>query len=173
MYILSHCNIQDLGSGFFIPEIYFSYFIGLVQERRNSIAKALELCLSCTNPSICTLQLLVLSVHPSLCVYQISDASSLASMVLLQRNFCFLTLKYLLINFCFNYSNMVYITHNRHTENRSGVGVTKPISSVPLFSYFFSIAKKNRLTIENHVHIWQVSPQLSCGDTWRIWMWYK
>ena len=29
------------------------YIDGLVQERRNSIANALELCLSCTNPSIC------------------------------------------------------------------------------------------------------------------------
>ena len=28
------------------------HFDGLVQERRNSIANALELCLSCTNPSI-------------------------------------------------------------------------------------------------------------------------
>ena len=26
---------------------------GLMQERRNSIANALELCLSCTNPSTC------------------------------------------------------------------------------------------------------------------------
>ena len=26
---------------------------GLVQERRNSSALAVELCLSCTNPSIC------------------------------------------------------------------------------------------------------------------------
>ena len=29
------------------------YFDGLVQERRNSIALVMELCLSCTNPSIC------------------------------------------------------------------------------------------------------------------------
>ena len=29
------------------------YFDGLVQERRNSIANALELHLSCTNPMIC------------------------------------------------------------------------------------------------------------------------
>ena len=29
------------------------YIDGLVQERRNSIANALELRLSCTNPSIC------------------------------------------------------------------------------------------------------------------------
>ena len=31
---------------------YICYVDGLVQERRNSIANALELCLSCTNPSI-------------------------------------------------------------------------------------------------------------------------
>ena len=31
---------------------------GLVQERHNSIAKALELHLSCTNPSICSLLIL-------------------------------------------------------------------------------------------------------------------
>ena len=30
---------------------------GLVQERRNSIANALEVHLSCTNPSICTMQI--------------------------------------------------------------------------------------------------------------------
>ena len=30
------------------------YFHGLVHERCNSIANALELCLSCTNPSICS-----------------------------------------------------------------------------------------------------------------------
>ena len=29
---------------------------GLVQERRKSIVNALELCLSCTNPSICVMQ---------------------------------------------------------------------------------------------------------------------
>ena len=43
-------------------------------------------------------------------------------------------------------------------------GVTKPISSAPLFSYFFNITKYT-LAIEYHVHIWQVSPQLNCGDT--------
>ena len=34
---------------------------GLMQERRNSIANALELRLSCTNPSICIIRLLELS----------------------------------------------------------------------------------------------------------------
>ena len=35
------------------------YFDGLVQERRNSIANALELRLSCTNPSTCNFQRLL------------------------------------------------------------------------------------------------------------------
>ena len=29
------------------------------------------------------------------------------------------------------------------------------------------------LAIEYHIHIWQVSPQLSCGDTCQIRMWCK
>ena len=29
------------------------------------------------------------------------------------------------------------------------------------------------LDIKYHVYIWQVSPQLRCGDTCQIWMWFK
>ena len=29
------------------------------------------------------------------------------------------------------------------------------------------------LAIEYHNYIWQVLPQLSCGDTCQIWMWFK
>ena len=29
------------------------------------------------------------------------------------------------------------------------------------------------LAIEYHVHVWQVSLQLSCGDTCQVWMWCK
>ena len=36
-----------------VPVRYRLYIDGLVQERRNSIALAMELRLSCTNPSIC------------------------------------------------------------------------------------------------------------------------
>ena len=44
-----------------------------------------------------------------------------------------------------------------------------------LFCYFshFSASPKYILTSEYHVHIWQVSPQLSCGDTWQMWKWCK
>ena len=46
----------------------------------------------------------------------------------------------------------------------------------PPFLYFsnFSTSSKYMLAIVYHVHIWQVSPQLSCGDTTcQIWMRFK
>ena len=43
------------------------YIDGLVQERRNSIANALELRLSCTNPLICRVACFSFTVH-SLCL---------------------------------------------------------------------------------------------------------
>ena len=50
--------------------------------------------------------------------------------------------------------------------------VTKPIFSVPYFPHF-PLLSKQTLAIEYHVYIWQVSPQLSCGDTCQIWTWFK
>ena len=44
------------------------YINGLVQERRNSIADALELRLSCTNPSIWALKPLG-SIHKNWCIF--------------------------------------------------------------------------------------------------------
>ena len=43
------------------------------------------------------------------------------------------------------------------------------------FRYFphFSLLSKQTLALEYHVYIWQVSPQLSCGDTCQIWMWFR
>ena len=64
------------------------------------------------------------------------------------------------------------ICHNLTTSIGPGVGVTKPISPVPLFSQIFCIIK-NMLTVKYRVSIWQVSPQLSCGDTCQIWMWFQ
>ena len=54
----------------------------------------------------------------------------------------------------------------------SGVGVTEPISSIPLLSNF-STSLKYMSPIEYHIYIWQVSLQLSCGDTCQISMWCK
>ena len=49
------------------------------------------------------------------------------------------------------------------------------LSQLPPFRYFpnFSALSKHTLDIKYHVYIWQVSPQLSCGDTCQIWMWFK
>ena len=49
------------------------------------------------------------------------------------------------------------------------------LSQVCPFRYFsiFSEWWKQWLPEWYQVHIWQVSPQLSCGDTWQIWTWLK
>ena len=51
MFQLCHCcAAHDI---LHYTETFVCNIDGLVQERRNSIANALELCLSCTNPSRC------------------------------------------------------------------------------------------------------------------------
>ena len=49
------------------------------------------------------------------------------------------------------------------------------LSQFPPFRYFptFSELPKYWLPIEYHIHIWQMSPQLSCGDICQIWMWFE
>ena len=49
------------------------------------------------------------------------------------------------------------------------------LSQFPPFRCFpnISTSSKYMLAIECHFHIWQVLPQLSCGDTCQIWMWFK
>ena len=42
-----------------------------------------------------------------------------------------------------------------------------------VISRFFLALSKHMFAIEYHVCIWQMSPQLSCGDTCQIWMWSK
>ena len=61
-----------------LPFLPLSYFDGLVQERNNSTANALELRLSCTNPSICShhFKQFVLSV-----IYTFGDVLVCASAV--------------------------------------------------------------------------------------------
>ena len=60
----------------------------------------------------------------------------------------------------------------------SGQGVPQGwglLSQFSPFRYFphFPLLSKQTLAIEYRVHIWQVSPQLSCGDTCQIWMWFR
>ena len=42
-----------------------------------------------------------------------------------------------------------------------------------IFVNYFRISKNCLFLTTYHFHIWQVSPQLSCGDTWQIWKWWK
>ena len=44
------------------------------------------------------------------------------------------------------------------------------LSWFPLFRFFliFSVLLKHMLAFDYHAYIWQVSPQLSCGDTCQI-----
>ena len=39
--------------------------------------------------------------------------------------------------------------------------------------FLFTKLMKYSLPVTYHIHIWQVSPQLSCGGTCQIWMWLK
>ena len=49
------------------------------------------------------------------------------------------------------------------------------LSQFPPFRYFSnsSALSKQTLAFEYRIYIWQVSPQLNCGDTCQIWMWFK
>ena len=48
------------------------------------------------------------------------------------------------------------------------------LNQFPPLRYFpnFSSLSKHTLTVKYRIYIWQVSPQLSCGDTCQIWMWF-
>ena len=56
-------------------------------------------------------------------------------------------------------TSLSHMQHTMFTDEQTRVGVTKPISSVRLFSYFFSIVK-HMLTIKLHLYIWQASPAM-------------
>ena len=43
----------------------------------------------------------------------------------------------------------------------------------PSFRFSRIIQHRQNIDIDHHVNIWQISPQLSCGDTCQIWMLFK
>ena len=59
--------------------------------------------------------------------------------------------------------------HGQHIEGWGSLFQIPPFHYVPSFSELW----KHLLFIEYHIHIWQVSPQLSCGDTCQLWMWFE
>ena len=70
-------------------------------------------------------------------------------------------------------AHLVRTRYGMHLKrSKSGVGVTKPISYVPLLSEFFSIVKTNFSYWISCLYLEGV-PQLSCGDTCQIWIWFE
>ena len=53
-----------------------------------------------------------------------------------------------------------------------GVEATKIYSTISLLGKF-SVLQHYLLDALNHIHIWQVSPQLLCWDTCQTWIWYS
>ena len=73
---------------------------------------------------------------------------------------------------------MVWISTCTSVINITQIFVTQGwglLSQFPPFPYFFNFLSlsKHTLTVKYHVYIWQVLPQLTCGDTCQIWMWFK
>ena len=78
------------------------------------------------------------------------------------------------------YHEMWWLPHQCQTLHNSYVCIFISqgwglLSQFPPFRYFpnFSSSPKYMLAVVYHVHIWQVLPQLSCGDTCQIWMWFE
>ena len=69
---------------------------------------------------------------------------------------------------------MIPVPQENSIGNVSIQGWGLPSQILP-FRYFFNFAalSKHTLAIVYHVYIWQVSPQLSCGDTCQIWMQFE
>ena len=86
--------------------------------------------------------------------------------------------KYKFWNFMFRrnklwtYFDAPVATINGRVQLNLGWGL---LSQFPPFRYFpkFSSLSKDTLAVKYRVYIWQVSPQLSCGDTCQIWMWFE
>ena len=60
------------------------------------------------------------------------------------------------------------VLHLNPLYNLSRVGVTKALFFNLSVRKIFDLAT----LLQNRIHIWQVSPQLSCGDTCQIWLSY-
>ena len=72
------------------------------------------------------------------------------------------------------YISLTAVIYHRLADLSEGQGWGL-LSQFSPFRYFphFPLLSKQTLAIEYHVYIWQVSPQLSCGDTCQIWMWFR
>ena len=67
-----------------------------------------------------------------------------------------------------NWSESQIVPSHVARSGHQGWGLLSLLSPFRYFPHF-SGWPKHWLLVRYHVHIWQVSPQLSCGDTWQIW----
>ena len=74
-----------------------NYFDGLVQERCNSSALAMELCLSCTDLSICNVFIVVIEV-------EVNYKSKLGNLYLFLWPICFSIAKKKSVHYSYQYS---------------------------------------------------------------------
>ena len=68
------------------------------------------------------------------------------------------------------YQHLISLSTDHATLVGQGWGLLKQYHPVHYFPKFSALSK-HKLCIEYQVDIWQVSPQLSCGDTCPIWTW--
>ena len=68
--------------------------------------------------------------------------------------------------------DVLFVCKNKFLSIYLGWGLLKLRSLISPWAKF-SILQKYLLYSLNHIHIWQMSPQLSCGDTCQIWTRYS
>ena len=63
------------------------------------------------------------------------------------------------------------VNNDPWTFRKKGLGLLSQF--LPAFSRSFRVKILITYAMDCHVHIWQMSPQLCCGDIFQIWMWFK
>ena len=128
-------------------DVIRSHIESLVQERRNSSPPAMELRLSCTNPSICCIM-----------IYIISNIDTINVSKFYTRNHhtfcCTIRTSYAIIH-----SSIVvlYWFKRNFSPTSSYWGIVIDQWAIPLFRYCYVYQYKNMCVIEINVLIWYVS----------------
>ena len=125
---------------------------------------------SCYDISVGTRRQLPIGWNPQAQWHEVSSQKVGVLQLKMQDIFKCISLKESTVEFHYNMVQKWYfIQHSTDkAEQRLGMEVTQPISSILLFPAL----SKRCLSIEYHVPIWQVSLQLSCSDNCQIGTWF-
>ena len=76
--------------------------------------------------------------------------------------------------FAYHQLNQFFSQSYMHRPN-SAFNTLGDESYLAIFFHFpsFSESSQHLLPVKYHIHVWQMLPQISCGDTCQIWMWFK